>query len=153
MRLRTSILSIMPAQLRLRTLGILAVLLFSMTGCGEDESPIDARDITRQAEDILPPAGPKFCHVTRPAAPTACLTDTGCLELLPDADVNVAQLEAECADDGGRIVEHCAKSAEPIIGACVEDDRLRVQFDSHDEWRESCNLDGYEWVSCPSSNS
>ena len=140
-----------PFALPACTLALLTGLAMCVTGCGDQQTILEATENVRAPDGVLPQAGPKFCSAQRPAAQFACRTNVSCLEYLPEYEIPVADLEVECEDDGGELVKHCAAGDLRVLGACVENDRLSIAYSEADQAKTWCEEETYEWVPCPSS--
>ena len=125
-----------------------AVVMF-VTGCGDEETILEAVENVKAPDGVLPKEGPKFCFDQRPPAQFACRTDTSCIEYLPEYQTPEAELGAECENDGGQLVKHCAVDDTRIVGACVVNGTLNVAYSDAAEAQKDCEQDAFEWVACP----
>jgi|GEM_PF-2067497 len=124
-------------------------LTLCVSGCGDEQTILEAVEDVKAPDGVLPQAGPKFCFDQRPAAQFACRTDFSCIEYLPEYEIPIVELQAECENDGGALVKHCAEGDRQVLGACVEDDRLSIAYDDPNQAQTTCEEETYEWVSCP----
>ena len=130
----------------------IAVLTLALTGCGDEQTIIESVENVRAPDGVLSREGPKFCFDQRPPAEFACRLSTACIEYLPDAEIPIAALRAECNEDGGQLVTHCAVEDNTVLGACVENDLLRISYSDANISKTDCEFDAYEWISCPVSD-
>ena len=133
----------------LSRVAICALFALAAFGCGDDRTIADAANEIDVPNGVIP-MGPKFCSAARPPAPFACLSDGGgCIEYLPEAELDREVLVQECEADGDTVVEHCTTDGRPVVGACNEGDRLLFSYNVADDAQTACELDNLEWLACP----
>ena len=121
-------------------------------GCGDDQTIEEAAADVRAPDGVLPVAGPRFCDVRRPDAPVACLQGESCIEALPEFTGDAEAMREECINDGGQLLATCATTDNTVLGACLENDILRVSYRDADTAQETCTVDQFDWIACPSSD-
>ena len=122
-------------------------------GCGDEQTIEEAAGDVRAPDGVLPMAGPKFCDARRPDASVACRKGESCIEALLEYTGDIEAMRQECIDDGGQLLATCTATDNTVLGACVENDILRVSYSDADAAQETCREDQFDWIACPSSDS
>ena len=130
----------------------IAILTLAIPGCGDEQTILESVENVKAPDGVLPREGPKFCFDQRPAAEFACRLGDACVEYLADAVIPIIALRTDCVEDGGQLVTHCAVEDKTVLGACVENDLLRISYSDADGSKTDCKFDAYEWISCPVSD-